>query len=64
MDAVKGEGLVKNSVRNPFVLEKREELRMGAIGCLETSLRNYQHSLRSNPEERNVVIGGVNADIA
>jgi len=25
---------------------------MGPIGCPETSVRNYHHSLRSNPEER------------
>jgi len=27
-------------------------LRMGPIGCPETSVRNYQSSLRKNPEER------------
>jgi hypothetical protein len=27
-------------------------LRMGPIGCPETSVRNYHYSLRNNPEER------------
>ena len=27
-------------------------LRMGSIGCPETSVRNYHYSLRNNPEER------------
>ena len=27
-------------------------LKMGPIGCPETSVRNYHHSLRNNPEER------------
>ena len=63
-DAVKGEGLATYSVRNLFVVEKRKELRIGAMGCPETSVRNYHHSLRNNPEERNVVGSGVNADIA
>jgi hypothetical protein len=27
-------------------------LKMGQIGCLETSLRNYHYSLRKNQEER------------
>jgi len=26
---------------------------MGPIGCPETLVRNYRHSLRNNPEERN-----------
>jgi hypothetical protein len=26
--------------------------KMGPIGCPETSVRNYHHSLRNNPEER------------
>jgi len=62
-DAVKGEGVVTNSVRNLFVVEKRKELRIGATGCVETSVRNFHHSLRNNPEERKVVVSGVNADI-
>jgi len=28
---------------------------MGRIGCPETSVRNYQHSLRNSPEERNTL---------
>jgi hypothetical protein len=27
-------------------------LKMGPIGCLETSVRNYHYLLRNNPEER------------
>jgi hypothetical protein len=27
-------------------------LKMGQIGCVETSVRNYYYSLRNNPEER------------
>ena len=64
LGAVKGERLVTHSVRNVFVVEKRKELRMAVLGCPETSVRNYHHSLRINPEERNVVASGVNADIA
>jgi len=29
-----------------------QESKIGAIGCPETSVRNYHHSLRNNPEER------------
>ena len=29
----------------------RVQLRMGPIGCPETSVRNCHHSLRNNPEE-------------
>ena len=53
-----------NSVRNLFVVEERKGLRMGPLGYPETSVRNYHHSLRNNPEERNVVVSGVSADIA
>jgi len=27
-------------------------LRMGPVGCPETSVRNYHHCLRNSPEER------------
>jgi hypothetical protein len=57
-----GDKLSKESVRRRE--EKRKELRLGGISCPETSVRNYQHSLRNSPEGRNVVVSGVNADIA
>jgi len=31
-------------------------LRMGAIGCTETSVRNYHFSLRNSPEERSYLL--------
>jgi len=30
----------------------RTSLKMGPLGCLETSVRNYCYSLRNNPEHR------------
>jgi len=30
----------------------QEPVKMGPIGCPETSVINYHYSLRSNPEER------------
>ena len=35
-------------------------LKMGPIGCTETSMRNYHYSLRNSPEERSsrVLSGG------
>ena len=30
----------------------RSPLKMGSIGCPETSVRNYHHSLRNIPEQR------------
>ena len=34
-----------------FLLDS-SPLKTEPTGCLETSVRNYQHSLRNNPEER------------
>jgi hypothetical protein len=31
-------------------------LRMGPIGCLETSVRNYHYSLRNNPKEHSSLV--------
>jgi hypothetical protein len=42
----------KGQVKLYRPLEKGALLRMGPIGCPETSVRNYYHSLRNNPEER------------
>jgi hypothetical protein len=32
-------------------------LKMGPIGCTETSVRNYHYSLRNDPEERSYLAG-------
>jgi len=38
--------------KNPKVLSDSWIMKMGLIGCPETSVRNYHCSLDSNPEER------------
>ena len=40
---------VKNPFGNPL---DSWSLKIGPIGCIETSLRNYDYSLRNSPEER------------
>jgi len=37
---------------NISVLSWRVKFKIGPIGCPETAVRNYHHSLRNNPEER------------
>ena len=48
--------ILSSRVKNQFSWP----LKMGQIGCPETSVRNYHHSLCSNPEERSshLLVGG------
>jgi hypothetical protein len=41
-------------VRNRFRLSDSWPLKIGPIGCPETSVRDYKYSLRNNPKERSL----------
>jgi hypothetical protein len=58
----------RDNLSGPIVMGKESNLdpwplKMGPIGCLETSVRSYQYSLRNDPEERSsqscVLLNGV-----
>jgi hypothetical protein len=42
----------KLSVPSSGSRTKQRPVKMGAMGCHETSVRNYHYSLRNDPEER------------
>jgi len=43
----------RTTYRSHAQVQESRTLKMGLIGCPETSVRKYHYSLRNNPEERN-----------